>query len=168
MKPKTKLLMLAIGVVAALFIAAGCADHRKSASTYLRTPVPADATVVTCVEDESWFWCVLQLTPKQSAAFDNAVTKTTHWRPMPIPSELMAAGDFLQPHTSEFTGHIPVANTNGFFTFLDLEAEYAAKHPDPGSPARMKVPFHKRGGLNFVFGYFDDIAGKIYVWWFHT
>jgi len=32
----------------------------------------------------------------------------------------------------------------------------------------MKEPFYKRGGLNYVFGYFDDIERKLYVWWCHT
>ena len=164
-KKTIKLLsLLSIGTI----IAIGCADRRKAASVYLRTTVPAEAKVLTCVADESRFWCVLQLTPEQSVTFTETVKKSASWHPMPLTQELMDAADYLQPHEREFRGQIPIANTNGYYTLLDLEAEYAAKHPDPASLSRMKEPFQKRGGLNYVFGYFDDIAGKVYVWWCHT
>lgn len=87
---------------------------------------------------------------------------------MPLTPELMDARDHLQPQWLGLKGNIPIENTNGFYTFLDVEAEYAAEHPYRGSVARMKEPFHKRGGVNYVFGYFDDIERKIYVLYWHT
>ena len=130
--------------------------------------MPKDATVVTCINDENWFWCIIELTPEQSTEFKDVIQSSTNWPAMPLTENLIEAAEFLQPNTSEFKASIPITNSNGFYTFLDLEAEYAAKHPYAGSSDRIKQPFHKRGGLNYVFGYFDDIERRVYVWWSHT
>lgn len=155
-------------LILGLIFSSGCADLRKSASIHLRTPVPCNAVVVKGVDDEDWFWCVLQLTPEESSTFSRTVQASNGWHAMPLTPELMSAAEYLQPVTSEFKGHIPISNTNGFYTLIDMEAEFVTAHPYPGSTAKTQEPFQKRGGLNFVFGYFDDIERKIYVWWCHT
>lgn len=87
---------------------------------------------------------------------------------MPLVPELKDAADHFQPQWLGLQGHIPIENTHGYYIFRDVEAEYGSQHPYSGSVEYLKQPFHKRGGLNYVFGYFDDIERKLYILYCHT
>ncbi len=146
----------------------GCANHISVASKYIKTEIPDKAKVLKCIDDEDWFWCVIQFDDKDSDAFKSTVLSSLAWHPMPLAPELQEAEDFLQPKTSEFAGHIPTKNKHGFYYFRDIEAEYLDGRSNPAKQKNSSIPFFKKGGMNYVFGYFDDRENKLYLWWCHT
>ena len=159
---------IVFAILLGLVLRSGCADSRGHTAALLETPVPHGATALASKSgpDGCWYWCVLQLTPEQAAVFSNTVQQSASWQRMPLPPELLAASNYLQPRTSEFHADIPLTNTNGFYTFIDQHERSAARFSS--SRRQMKEPFYQRGGVNIVFGYYDDIARKIYVWYAHT
>ena len=78
---------------------------------------------------------------------------------MPLPTEIVEGSKYLRPRD------IPLTNTNGYYYLRDYYAERNARQPK--NRQEREMPFYQHG-ISFVFAYFDDVHGRLYVWYCHT
>jgi hypothetical protein len=177
---------VAIPTVLILTLVGGCVVEAclprnavKLAAAMLQTELPAGTKAVIKKDtgpglpipggaSDGYSWIVLQVPADQIAHFSQTLAGASRWKRLPLPPELAAGENLLQPTSmNEGRGHIPLETAKGYYQFTDEQAEQNRKYPGRIGYDTAK-PFYDRPSLDFIFGVFDETTGLLYVWRLNT
>jgi hypothetical protein len=166
---------LALDVVIIWLVILMCqpSDPTKTVEGLLGTNLPI-GTQVLATEDtgpglplpggasDGHTWIVLQISEDQKSNFTHAVSSSLRWKRLPLPPDLTAQAQLLQP-MDKVKGHIPLKTAKGYFILIDRNY---LRRLTTRSPEQLYEPNRSLSadGCNFTFGLFDETTGKVYVW----
>lgn len=173
-KKNLKANLIPLGIVVFLIFACILYAHFQSqplwyAHSLLKVSIPKGTTVVTDVFEEPSFplgdgysWMVLQIPIEKAGEFAHSLEASTSWKPLPLPAELAGCEHSLQPTMADLEGTIPIAESSGYYFFVDAQEEHNKKHESQDYDTQL--PFCERKSLNFRFALFNVRDGRVYIW----
>ena len=139
--------LLFIGLSILGFLALGWlflpSDPVKTAESELRTKLPAGTKAASHRDSgaglpfpggasDGYSWLILQVSAAEATNFGKTLANSPRWRRLPLPPELAAGAEQLQPSIMGLTGHIPLETAVGYYLLIDYQAEWnERKNPRP-------------------------------------